>query len=85
MAILGPIIAAPLANPNNPTHWSPSVRRSETTLGCESVVRMARDASSNRDASAEACASASARPASSRSIGSWWPMTPVEATRTCSG
>ena len=59
---------------------------SETTLGRVSVVRIACDgrpeAARRRPRAGRAARS---RPASSRSIGSWWPITPVEATRTCSG
>ena len=85
VAILGPIMAAPFARPSSETDLPPKSLRALTSLGRVSVVRIALDTRWKLAASLESDESTVARPDSSRSIGSWWPMMPVEATRTSSG
>ncbi len=59
--------------------------RTAADLGWVSVVMMARAARRAASASALSAAAASRTPAVSLSIGSGWPMMPVEATQTSSG
>ena len=70
VAILGPIIAAPFARPRSVTAAPPIDSRIETSLGRESVVRIALDTSANADSSAESEWTTVFSPASILSIGS---------------
>ena len=69
VAILGPIIAAPLAIPSRVTSPPPTVARRATSFGRESVVRIARDAARKADSPAESPVIARSSPSRSRSIG----------------
>ena len=86
VAIRGPIIAAPLARPRSVTSRPPIVCRQRDDLG-PGVGRHDRRGGGleSRRRRARARRRPAPGPASIRSIGSWWPITPVEATRTCSG
>ncbi len=81
VAMFGPIIAAPLANPVivYPAFWRVA------TLMPVSVVRMAWAAFEKASRPVAASRVAFGMPASSTGIGSGRPITPVEATSTCSG
>ena len=85
VAILGPIIAAPLASPSRVTGRPSIVSRAARRPwgGCRSSGSR-REASRKPAASAVAASIAARTPASTRGIGNWWPITPVEATRTWS-
>ena len=78
----GRIIPAPLAIP--PTRISPSAVATERSavFAAASVVRIASAAAAAASTPSPSSASAAAMPASTRSIGSGTPITPVDAMRT---
>jgi len=83
VAMFGSIIPEPLAMPPTENEPRAVVTRTACSLGNGSVVMMARAATLPLP-----CASdehASSIPARTRSTFSATPMTPVDATRTCSG
>ena len=82
VARLGAIMPAPLAIPPTRQVVPPTVKSTLVCFGFVSVVMMARAASG--PPSRDSRGAASAMPARSFGIGSRTPITPVEATTTCS-
>ena len=81
--MFGPIIAAPLAKPTMWTSPVGSFSVRDAVFGCVSVVMIAVAARSRPSGDSSRAAAAIA--GSIFGIGSSRPMTPVEATRNCSG
>ena len=81
VAMFGPIIAAPLANP---AIVAPPTR-TLAVLATVSVVRIACAASAKASTPARAARAATGMPASRTAIGSGRPITPVLATSTSAG
>ena len=85
VAMFGSIMPEPLLIPPTTTFLPPITVVTHACLGFVSVVITAFSAARPCSYVRPSAAFADLMPASSRSIGSGRPMTPVDATRTCSG